>query len=264
MARSERSAAAMTRLARPTAPPFHTQLWRAPPPHAGLHIVAVIAGGLALDAVFGWAGQIAASLWTAAVFAWLYRRGGRAERQVLVACMAIATFGECLLSLGWGLYDYQFGNVPFFVPPGHALLMTLGLLTMRRLPRRAVWLVPALAAPWALAGLAGGWDSSGIVMWALLVLCMALSRGRPLYATMFVLSLVMELYGTWLGNWAWHHQVPATSLTTTNPPVHAGAFYCALDLLVLLWLRWRRSAATTGAEAPAGGAVPLAAGQAVR
>ncbi len=224
---------------RGASPPLYTQLWRNPPRHAALHIVAVIGGGLALDARFGWPGQIAASLWTATVFASLYRAGGTLERQVLMTCMTIATLGEGVLSLGWGLYSYQFGNIPPFVPPGHALLLTLGLLFARRLPSWLVWLVPALAAPWALAGLIQGWDSSGIVMWTLLLLCMALSRGRPLYAAMFVLSLLMELYGTALGNWSWHQTVPGTGLTTTNPPASAGAFYCALDLLVLLWLRWR-------------------------
>lgn len=220
-------------------PALHAQLWHKPPRFAAWHIVAVILGGLALDARYGWPGQIAASLWAGAVFAWLYRHGGTLERQVLMSCMAIAALGECLLSLGWGLYAYQFDNVPFFVPPGHALFMTLGLLLMRRLPDWAVWLVPAAATPWALAGLLQGWDSAGIAMLGLLLLCMATSRGRPLYAAMFVLSLAMELYGTALGNWAWQREVPGLGLTTTNPPVHAGAFYCALDLLVLLWLRLR-------------------------
>jgi hypothetical protein len=50
---------------------------------------------------------------------------------------------------------------------------------------------------------------------------------------MFVLSLVMELYGTWIGNWVWSPQVPWLGLTTVNPPVAAGAFYCVLDLLVV-------------------------------
>lgn len=217
--------------------PLHARLWLVPPRFAVAHIVLVMLGGLALDAAYGWLGQIAASLWTAGVFAWLYVRGGLAEKRVLLACMTIATIGECVLSQGWGLYDYQFGNVPPFVPPGHALLMTLGLFTVRRMPSWVMWAVPALAAPWAAAGLISGFDTSGIVLWALLVLCMVASRGRRLYATMFVLSLLLELYGTALGNWAWHHDVPGTSLTTTNPPLQAGAFYCALDLLVLLVLR---------------------------
>ncbi len=54
---------------------------------------------------------------------------------------------------------------------------------------------------------------------------------------MFVLALAMELYGTWLGNWHWNAAVGSTGLVTLNPPVAAGAFYCALDLLVMLSMR---------------------------
>jgi hypothetical protein len=50
---------------------------------------------------------------------------------------------------------------------------------------------------------------------------------------MFVLSLAMEIYGTVLGNWAWGAEVPWLGLTTINPPLAAGAFYCVLDLLVV-------------------------------
>jgi hypothetical protein len=67
---------------------------------------------------------------------------------------------------------------------------------------------------------------------------MALSRARRLYATMFVLSLAMELYGTWMGNWAWSATVPWLGLAADNPPIAAGAFYCVLDLLVV----WTTSA----------------------
>ena len=57
---------------------------------------------------------------------------------------------------------------------------------------------------------------------------------RRLYASTFVLALALELYGTWLGNWSWAREVPGMPLVTTNPPGAAGAFYCALDALVLL------------------------------
>jgi hypothetical protein len=45
-------------------------------------------------------------------------------------------------------------------------------------------------------------------------------------------SLVLELYGTWLGNWTWAREVPVIALVTTNPPGVASAFYAVLDALV--------------------------------
>jgi hypothetical protein len=50
---------------------------------------------------------------------------------------------------------------------------------------------------------------------------------------MFVLSLAMEIYGVWLGNWAWASEAPWLGFTTLNPPLAAGAFYCMLDMLVV-------------------------------
>ena len=48
-----------------------------------------------------------------------------------------------------------------------------------------------------------------------------------------VMFLLMELYGTWLGNWAWEPRDPWLGLTSANPPASAGAFYCVLDMLVV-------------------------------
>jgi hypothetical protein len=40
------------------------------------------------------------------------------------------------------------------------------------------------------------------------------------------------VYGTWIGTWVWHPDVPYLGLNSANPPLAAGAFYCALDVLV--------------------------------
>ena len=212
---------------------FHSRLWPTAPWHAPWQIVAVLTAGLALDARFGWPGQIATSIWAIAVFLWLMRRGGGPERLTLLACLAIATAGEVFCSLIWGLYDYQFHNVPAFVPPGHALLMTLGILWARRMPGWLIWLVPLAALPYVTAGWWQGWDTGGALLFVVFAVCLALGSAKRLYATMFLLSLLVEIYGTWLGNWAWNPIVPGTGLTSPNPPWCAGAFYCVLDMLVL-------------------------------
>jgi hypothetical protein len=86
-----------------------------------------------------------------------------------------------------------------------------------------------------------GRDTFGILLIALFLACMVLSSSRRLYATMLVLALVMELWGTWLGNWAWRREVPWLGLVTDNPPLAAGAFYCVLDMLVVTAAAaWRR------------------------
>jgi hypothetical protein len=197
------------------------------------HIVAVIAGGLALDRWLGWPGQHLATAWAWSVWLWLMALGGRPERRAMVWCTVLAGTGEAVLSLAWGVYDYQFGNVPWFVPPGHALLMTLGLLVRPLVSGRVVAGVVVATGSWAALVLWRGTDAFGAALALVFLACVAASRGRDLYAAMLVLALVMELYGTALGNWTWRPMVPGTGWTAANPPFAAGAFYCVLDLLVL-------------------------------
>ncbi len=203
------------------------------------HIVAVIAVGLWLDMHLGWTGQHIATVWALAVWGWLYWLGGRTERQVLMLATVVSGIGEVFLSLVWGLYDYQFHNVPLFVPPGHALLMTLGILSARRLAEHSRHVVAAVttgAAAWAIYVWVGNIDRFGVALFGLYAVCLWLGRARGLYAIMFVLALMMELYGTALGNWVWVGTAPWVKLAAANPPFSAGAFYCALDFLVLALL----------------------------
>ena len=198
-----------------------------------LLIVATIALGLLLDQAWPGHGQVAVSALAWIVMAAVLRRSGGGDRRALVACLVIATAGEVFLSLVWRLYRYRQGNIPLFVPPGHVLLFFLGTQLAQRLPDRGVAWVAALAAPLIAALAWSGRDTLGPLLFALFLLCLWLSPSRKLYATMFVLSLAMELYGTWIGNWRWNGAVPWLGLTTANPPVAAGAFYCVLDLLVV-------------------------------
>jgi hypothetical protein len=232
---------------------MHRTLFLNEPARVAAVIVALIAGGLWIDARFGWPGQYAAVAATIAVFGWLYRRSTRVERRLLVLCTVIAGMGEVVLSLVWGLYDYQFHNVPLFVPPGHALLMTLGLIVTRHIPLRIsgwwVGIVVAGAIGWGGHAWITDMDRFGTVLCGLFLLCAAFGRARALYATMFVLALTMELYGTALGNWRWAASAPGLGLSQFNPPFSAGAFYGVLDLIVLNALRlWRDAPARLAAK----------------
>jgi hypothetical protein len=195
--------------------------------------VALILAGLFVDQHVAPWGQPAVSLAAWAMLLWWMTRSVAPARLSLATCVIYATLGEIVLSLVWGLYDYRLGNIPLFVPPGHALLFALGLRLATRLPDWVTWAIPAAAAPLVVALAWTGSDTLGPPLFALLLACMALSRARKLYAVMFLLALAMEIYGTALGNWRWHAEVPGLGLHTLNPPLAAGAFYCVLDLLVV-------------------------------
>ena len=196
-------------------------------------IVATITAGLLLDQYWATYGQLVVNAFVWVMFVVLWKRSDELRRPALVACLIYATAGEAFLSLAWGLYTYRLDNIPLFVPPGHVLLFFLGTQIAEKLPERAEWMIAAIAAP-IVAFLAWtGRDTLGPLLYALFLACLWLSPSRRLYATMFVLALAMEIYGTWIGNWVWAERVPWFGLAADNPPVAAGAFYCVLDLLVV-------------------------------
>ena len=189
-----------------------------------------IALGLLADRLGGAWGQPLVAVWAWALCGWLLYH--QAElRSRLVACLVIATAGEVVLSLVWGLYDYRLGNLPLFVPPGHVLLYWLGLQLAERLPGYLLVLTPwlALIAVTALALARLDWLGPPLLL--LFFVCLRKGPAPRLYVTMFLLSLAMELWGTWLGNWTWRTSLPGLGWPVCNPPLAAGAFYCVLDVL---------------------------------
>jgi hypothetical protein len=205
-----------------------------------LNIVLLIGTGLWLEAQFGYAGQQITNLWAIALLLWCAREGRREERIALFLAIALSAIGEISMSPLLGLYEYRYHTVPVFVPPGHALVMTLGVLIDQRLARHArtiIVAVAALAALWAGNAWIADSDRLGVLLFALFAYLLLRGPSRSLYAVMFVLALGLELYGTAIHAWAWAPHVPYAGISAANPPFAAGAFYCSLDLVVLGLLR---------------------------
>ena len=217
-------------------------------------IVATIAGGLLLDYHWSAHGQFVVSCVTWAVALGLWARSDPRIRPALLACLIFATAGEIFLSLVWGLYEYRLRNIPLFVPPGHVLMLLLGLRLAERMPEAGARLILGCAGLYSVAVAAAGIDTLGVALFAVFAgASYFMPSQRRLYASTFMLSLALELYGTWLGNWSWAAEVPRFDLVTTNPPGAAGAFYCALDALVAaaslqLAPRWRAWTARAKAD----------------
>ena len=211
-----------------------------------LAVIVTLALGLWADVHVELPGQLAigAAVWS--LFVFLIRRLPPAERFRYLACVAIATAGELFLSLGWGLYTYRLGDVPMFVPPGHAMMLMLGLAVARRMPEFAARTILGGAGAYTLLAAATGLDTLAVPLYLMLMLSvLSLPAHRRLFASSFILTLTLELYGTTLGNWVWHREVPWIGLATTNPPAIAGAFYCTLHALVIGFMLLFRDKSST-------------------
>jgi hypothetical protein len=199
-----------------------------------LAAIATLALGLWADVHVELPGQLAIGALVWGLFLYLIARLPAPERYRYLACVAIATAGELFLSLVWGLYTYRLGNVPMFVPPGHALMLMLGLSAARRMPEFAARTILGGAGAYTILAAATGLDTLAVPLYLLLMVSvLLLPAHRRLLATSFLLTLTLELYGTMMGNWFWPHEVPWVGLVTTNPPAIAGAFYCTLHALVI-------------------------------
>ncbi len=200
-------------------------------------VIGCIAAVLVLDQYVERVGQLILGVVTACVLAGLLALQPRTVRLQTLAVVAIATLGEIVGSLVWGLYSYRLGNLPAFVPPGHGLVYLGGLSLATLLARRANALLVAagvVAAAWGVAGVTvlPTPDASGTLGCAFLVGVLLYSR-RPVYAGVFMVVVGLELYGTALGTWTWQPVVPGLGLSQGNPPSGVASGYVVFDILAL-------------------------------
>jgi len=197
-------------------------------------VLLTLGFGIPVDASGAWWAQPAVSVWSWLALAWIASRAAPAHRLELAACVALATAGELFLKDVWGLYDYRLGNLPAFIPAGHALVFAAAARMSRLTPP---WFPAIVTSAFALVvgwGATRGYDTFGLVWFAAFAAYMRWSTNPRLCATLFVFALGIEAYGTSLGGWRYHTVEPWFGLTTTNPPVWIGAIYCTLETLVRL------------------------------
>jgi hypothetical protein len=176
-------------------------------------------------------------------FWWTLYRGAPARlRHALVSGIVIATAGECFFSLVLGMYEYRLAWIPFYVPPGHAILFaTVYWWSRDRDVRRhaGLWKAGMYAAA---LGYSAYWlfarnDVYGWLCFAVFSGILGVAReSRLFFLAMYLLVAFLEQVGTSLGCWWW----PATllgregAIPSANPPSGIASFYFGLDVLCLI------------------------------
>lgn len=173
-----------------------------------------------------------------ALFLWLVVRHTGVDGREVALAVGIASLGECVLSVGWGLYGYRHALIPLYVPPGHGVFYALAAATARApwLRERAKQITMTIvAAGWVVAvtTLILFGDTWGLLWWIGALLLLWRARDPLLLSSCFVYTMALEWLGTGLGNWRWAAVVPGVGLRAANPPSGVGILYIVLDLLVV-------------------------------
>jgi hypothetical protein len=185
----------------------------------------------------GFAQQLALGIATA-LFLWYFARSSEVSARQIVCCIIVATIGEVVLSIGWGLYSYRHAIIPFYVPPGHGLFYTLAAETARQYAVRVrgaaiTRAVLIIGTANAVLSLVFRHDTWGALWWMGAVALIYVSRNRLLLSACFVYTMILEWVGTAIGNWQWAAEVPWLKLHSANPPSGVGILYILLDLIVV-------------------------------
>ncbi|HSP14472.1 MAG TPA: hypothetical protein VLV78_06955 [Thermoanaerobaculia bacterium] len=181
--------------------------------------------------------QLALGAATAA-FLFLFARRSRIEGRQIIAAILIATTGEIVLSLGWGLYTYRNALIPLFVPFGHGVFYALAAESARQpwLQERARGMARGVLVAGSIIAAIGFFafhDQWGLLWWIVAAALLIRSRNQLLLSTCFIFTTLLEWLGTAIGTWHWAAIVPGVGLHSANPPSGVGILYILLDLITV-------------------------------
>jgi hypothetical protein len=210
-----------------------------------------IAFGLYFDSAFfidfDEKGQIYANTAMLIVYFLLLFKATKRSRELMIYATLIGVAGEYLFSLGFEMYTYRLGNVPLYVPPGHAIIYIVTFYFCRKAAVKyfkkqiEIGLV-AFMLVYASVFLIFAQDVFGFCL-TLLILYILRNKPREklFYCSMYLVVAVLEIIGTRYQCWFW----PDTAfgiisfLKSANPPSGISFFYFGLDL-GSLWLYKQR------------------------
>lgn len=201
-------------------------------------------------------GQLFANLLAPLFLALLIVQLPRKRRLSALLFVPLSAFGEWLFSIAFGLYDYRLGAVPLYVPFGHAVLLSMGLLLAEN-----TWVqshekrIRLVLASFHFSLILASWIWLGDVLsllWGAAFSVLFFSTRHTAQSTfpliLGVLVLYIELLGTHFGCWNWK-LLAWNVIPTVNPPVGAFACYVMGDLNALACATWLQNwwAARAGA-----------------
>ena len=171
------------------------------------------------------------------VFVYCYYKGTARTKEQLIYAFIIGIIGEHIFSVVLGMYTYRLGNVPYYIPFGHALVF-LGVYNFSRKSQVRFYhknierFLSYAIAIYASVFLIFKNDVFGFVMTVMVFLSLRkYPKEKLFYLTMYGVVAYAELIGTALNTWSWPKFAFNTFefLPSANPPSGICLFYYGLD-----------------------------------
>ncbi|MGA9639073.1 hypothetical protein [Flavobacterium sp.] len=176
-------------------------------------------------------------------FAVLFYKAPARIRELMLYAVIIGVIGEHLFSLGLKMYSYRLGNVPLYVPPGHAIVYITAIYFCKKASVKqhrkslenyfAIFIIIYATLFLLLANDVFGFTMSLLVLYLL----RKHPRERLFFYSMYIVVAFLEIIGTNYGCWVWPNTAYGIFpfLKSANPPSGISLFYFTLDL-GCLWL----------------------------
>jgi hypothetical protein len=182
--------------------------------------------------------QILTNVLMVLAFYWMYTRSVKRTKELMVYAVILGFLGEYLFSVYLEMYTYRLGNVPLYVPFGHAAVFGRVYAFSKasvvhkhhKVLERFMYVLISL---FALGYLYFFNDVFGFVMTlGVFLLLIKRPKDRLFFLTMYIIVAVLEIGGPAYGAWKW----PDTAfgvfdfLPSNNAPSGISLFYFLLDV----------------------------------
>jgi hypothetical protein len=168
----------------------------------------------------------------------MYFRTVKRVQELMIFAVIIGFLGEYLFSKYLGMYTYRLGNIPLYVPFGHAVLFARvfrfsKVSLVRKYHKNIEQFFGSIIILFASMYLLFFADVFGFVMTiCVFLLLWKRPKDRMFFFTMYLLVAILEIGGTAFGCWKWPNIAFGRFefLPSNNPPSGISLFYFLLDI----------------------------------
>jgi hypothetical protein len=168
----------------------------------------------------------------------MYFRTVKRVQELMIYAVVIGFLGEYFFSKYLGMYTYRLGNIPLYVPFGHAVLFARvfrfsKVSLVRKFHKSIEQFFGSIIILFASIYLLFFADVFGFVMTiCVFLLLWKRPKDRLFFFTMYLLVAILEIGGTAFGCWKWPNIAFGMFkfLPSNNPPSGISLFYFLLDI----------------------------------